>query len=106
VALCQEHAPPCSVTVKPLVDAPSNEFDAGLSQRIAQAAREQGFPAMSILSAAGHDARHLAKVCPSAMIFIPCRDGVSHVEHEWAEPAHVAAGAAVLAQVMRELAFA
>ena len=58
------------------------------------------------LPAAGHDARHLAKVCPAAMIFIPCRDGVSHVEHEWAKPEHVAAGAFVLAQVLRDLALA
>lgn len=105
-ALCQEKAPPCSVTVTPLVDAPSNGFDPRLRARIAAAAREQGYSAMAILSAAGHDARHLAKVCPTAMIFIPCRDGVSHVEHEWAEPDHVAAGASVLAQVLRELAFA
>ena len=104
VAICQSHAAPCAGTVKPLVDAPSNEFDPHLRERIAQAAREQAFPAMPILSAAGHDARHLAKVCPSAMIFIPCRDGASHVEHEWADPGHVAAGAAVLAQVMREIA--
>jgi N-carbamoyl-L-amino-acid hydrolase len=103
--LCESHATPCAVTVKPLVDAPSNEFDPHLRERIAQAARAQDFSAMPILSAAGHDARHLAKVCPSAMIFIPCRDGVSHVEHEWAEPAHVAAGAAVLAQVMTEIVF-
>jgi N-carbamoyl-L-amino-acid hydrolase len=103
VTLCERHAAPCGVTVKPLVDAPSNEFDANLRERIARAARERNFPLIPILSAAGHDARHLAKVCPSAMIFIPCRDGASHVEHEWAEPAHVAAGAAVLAQVMMEL---
>jgi beta-ureidopropionase / N-carbamoyl-L-amino-acid hydrolase len=105
-ALCERHAPPCDVTVKPLVDAPSNDFDPRLRERIAKAAREQGFPAMPILSAAGHDARHLAKICPAAMIFIPCRDGASHVEQEWAEPEHVAAGATVLAQVMREIAFA
>jgi beta-ureidopropionase / N-carbamoyl-L-amino-acid hydrolase len=104
VVLCQNHAPPCTARVRALVDAPSNEFDPSLRERIAQAAREQGFAQMPILSAAGHDARHLAKVCPAAMIFIPCRDGVSHVEHEWAEPAHVAAGAAVLAQVTRDLA--
>jgi N-carbamoyl-L-amino-acid hydrolase len=103
--LCREHAPPCAVTVVPLVDAPSNAFDARLRNRIAGAARKQNQPAMTILSAAGHDARHLAKVCPAAMIFIPCRDGASHVEHEWAEPAHVAAGASVLAQVLHELAF-
>lgn len=104
--LCRENAAPCAVTVTPLVDAPSNAFDPQLRASIAEAAREQGHPAMAILSAAGHDARHLAKVCPAAMIFIPCRDGASHVEHEWAEPDHVAAGASVLAQVLRGLALA
>ncbi|WP_271613361.1 Zn-dependent hydrolase [Bradyrhizobium sp. CCBAU 21362] len=105
-ALCQQNAAPCAVTVTPLVDAPSNAFDPCLRASIAEAARAQGLSAMEILSAAGHDARHLAKICPAAMIFIPCRDGASHVEHEWAEPDHVAAGASVLAQVLRELAFA
>jgi N-carbamoyl-L-amino-acid hydrolase len=105
-ALCHQHASPCTTTVVPLVDAPSNEFDRRLRDRIAQAARDRDLPAMAILSAAGHDARHLAKICPAAMIFIPCRDGASHVEHEWSEPAHVAAGGTVLAQVLRDLALA
>jgi len=105
-ALCHRYAPPCTVTIAPLVDAPSNDFDPGLRARIGRAAHDQGLPSMAILSAAGHDARHLAKVCPAAMIFIPCRDGASHVEHEWANPGHVAAGASVLAQVARDLALA
>jgi N-carbamoyl-L-amino-acid hydrolase len=99
-ALCETLAAPCGVTVTPLVDAPSNGFDAGLQQAIADAAECTGQPHMPILSAAGHDARHMAPLCPSAMIFIPCRDGVSHAEHEWAEPAHVAAGANVLLRVL------
>jgi N-carbamoyl-L-amino-acid hydrolase len=105
-AICHQQAPPCAVTITPLADAPSNDFDSRLRERIARVALDLGQPAIAILSAAGHDARHLAKVCPAAMIFIPCRDGVSHVEHEWAEPEHVAAGASVLAQVLRDLAFA
>jgi beta-ureidopropionase / N-carbamoyl-L-amino-acid hydrolase len=105
-ALCHRHASPCAVAITPLVDAPSNDFDSDLRERIARAADDRDLPAMAILSAAGHDARHLAKVCPAAMIFIPCRDGASHVEHEWAEPGHVAAGASVLAQVLRDLALA
>lgn len=105
-ALCHQYAPPCAVTITPLVDAPSNDFDPDLRERIARAAQDQSLPAMAILSAAGHDARHLAKVCPAAMIFIPCRDGASHVEHEWAAPGHVAAGASVLAQVVRALVLA
>jgi N-carbamoyl-L-amino-acid hydrolase len=99
-ASCELFAMPCRVTVTPLVDAPSNDFDPALQRAIAQAAERIGEPHMPILSAAGHDARHMAPLCPSAMIFIPCRDGVSHAEHEWAEPAHVAAGANVLLRVL------
>ena len=102
-ALATRHAPPCALRIARLVDAPSNDFDAGLRERIARAAAALGHGAMPILSAAGHDARHMAALGPAAMIFIPCRDGVSHAEHEWAEPAHVAAGAAVLAKVAAEL---
>jgi N-carbamoyl-L-amino-acid hydrolase len=102
--LAEAHAAPCAVRVTRLVDAPSNGFDAGLRARIAAAAEALGHAAMPILSAAGHDARHMAPLCPGAMIFIPCRDGISHAEHEWAEPEHVAAGAAVLAEVAAGLA--
>ncbi len=103
VDLCRSLAAPCDVDVTPLVDAPSNPFDPGLRAAIARAAEREGLPAMPILSCAGHDARHLAPLCPSAMIFVPCRDSVSHVEHEWAEPAHVAAGTAVLGRVLDDL---
>lgn len=99
-ALCRAHAAPCEVRVQPLVDAPGNGFDAELQNGIEAAARQLGLPSLRLLSAAGHDARHMAPLGPSAMIFIPCRAGVSHAEHEWAEPDHVAAGANVLLQVL------
>jgi len=100
VALCRTHAAPCEVHVRTLVDAPGNGFDASLQGSIEAAAHRLGLPSMRLLSAAGHDARHMAPLAPSAMIFIPCRAGVSHAEHEWAEPAHVTAGADVLLQVL------
>ena len=103
-ALCATHAAPCEARVTPLVDAPSSGFDPSLQQAIALASEALGHPHMPILSAAGHDARHMAPLCPSAMIFIPCRGGVSHAEHEWAEPAHVIAGASVLLRVLRPFA--
>ena len=102
--ICAREQGTCTVQVKPLVDAPSNEFDAALQDTIEQAAIAFGYPNMRLLSAAGHDARHLAPLCPSAMIFIPCRGGVSHAEHEWAEPAHVVAGAEVLLAALKTLA--
>ncbi|TNC10332.1 M20 family metallo-hydrolase [Methylobacterium terricola] len=104
--LCRAEAGPCTVAVTPLVAAPSNGFDPVLRDRIGRAAADLGIPAMPLLSAAGHDARHLASLCPSAMIFVPCRAGISHAPAEWAEPDDLAAGAGVLARVLGELAFA
>ena len=102
-ALARDLAGPCAVAVRRMSYAASNAFDPALRARIATAAAARGHAALPVLSAAGHDARHLAGGCPSAVIFIPCRGGVSHAEHEWAEPAHVAAGAEVLADVPWEL---
>ncbi len=93
-------AAPCTARVTPLVSAPSNGFDTDLRARIAAAARAHDYPAAPVLSYAGHDARHLAGLAPSAMIFIPCRGGISHAAEEWAAPAHVAAGAQVLCDVL------
>lgn len=102
-AICASFSTPCRVINEPLVVAPGNEFDRHLQRVIASCAEQRGYPARSMLSAAGHDARHLASICPAAMIFIPCRDGASHVEHEWAEPEHVAAGANVLLDAVTAL---
>jgi acetylornithine deacetylase/succinyl-diaminopimelate desuccinylase-like protein len=57
-----------------------------------------------IVSGAGHDAKYLADLCPTAMIFIPCVDGVSHNEAEAITPAHAAAGANVLLSTVLALA--
>lgn len=102
-AAARAEAAPCAVTVTRMIDAPSNEFDPALRERLARAANRLGLGAMPILSAAGHDARHMAPLCPAAMIFIPCRDGISHSPEESAEPSDVQAGAALLAAVVKEL---
>jgi hypothetical protein len=49
---------------------------------------------MEIVSGAGHDAVYMARVAPTAMIFVPCADGISHNEIEDAKPADLAAGCA------------
>lgn len=53
-------------------------------------------PCRDMVSGAGHDAVNIAKIAPTAMIFVPCRDGVSHNEIEDAEPDDLVAGANVL----------
>lgn len=97
-----EQAAPCGFDIKRLVDAPSNSFDAGLRDAIRRSAARHDYPSLDLLSAAGHDARHIAELAQSAMIFIPCRGGISHHPDEWAEPAHVAAGTAVLLDILLE----
>ena len=69
-----------------------------------RAAEHLQFPYMDMISGAGHDAKYLAQVCPSAMIFIPCKDGISHNEIEDATPEDVAAGCDVLLQAILEKA--
>ena len=59
-----------------------------------------GYTAMDVVSGAGHDAIYVARVAPAGMIFVPCKDGVSHNEIEDADPAHLEAGANVLLQAM------
>lgn len=99
-----EKAAPCGFDIRRLVDAPSNTFDDGLRAQIRASAERRGFPAMDVLSAAGHDARQMAGLAPSAMIFIPCRGGISHHPDEWAEPDHIAAGASVLLDLLMNAA--
>jgi N-carbamoyl-L-amino-acid hydrolase len=71
---------------------------------VERSAASLGHSARRIVSGAGHDAKYLADVCPTAMIFIPCKDGVSHNEAERIEPAQAEAGANVLLRTVLELA--
>lgn len=79
---------------------PAAPFDVDCRAAIAKAADALGYPARPIVSGAGHDAVYMSYLAPTGMIFIPCKDGISHNEIEYASPEHVAAGANVLLQVM------
>jgi N-carbamoyl-L-amino-acid hydrolase len=68
------------------------------------ATKKLGYPTMDVVSGAGHDAIYAARVAPSGMIFVPCKDGISHNEIEDAQPAHLEAGCNVLLHAMLERA--
>jgi N-carbamoyl-L-amino-acid hydrolase len=91
-------------TVEQVVYFPPQPFTPALVSAIREAAEVQGLSAMNVISGAGHDAVYLARVCPAAMIFVPCRDGISHNEIEDAEAAHLEAGCNVLLQAMLQSA--
>jgi N-carbamoyl-L-amino-acid hydrolase len=57
-------------------------FDPELIGLLRGAAATLGHPTMDLRSEAGHDAYHMVAVCPSAMIFAPCVDGITHNEAE------------------------
>ncbi len=80
------------------------QFDARLVDAVETAAKELGYSYRRITTGAGHDACNLATVMPAAMIFVPCKDGISHNELEDATQADCAAGANVLLHTVLALA--
>ncbi|HWL29472.1 MAG TPA: hydantoinase/carbamoylase family amidase, partial [Burkholderiaceae bacterium] len=89
-----------SVEVNQVVYFPPQPFDDEQVGAVRNAAVQLGFSHKDIVSGAGHDAVYLAGVTPTAMIFIPCKDGISHNEIEDALPEHIEAGCNVLLQAM------
>ena len=93
-----------SVTLEQVSHYPAQPFDAGCVAAVARAAERLGYSSMPTVSGAGHDAVYMARLAPTGMIFIPCKDGISHNEIEDAKPAHVTAGCNVLLHAMLERA--
>ncbi len=77
--------------------------DPRLRERLYASSRELGLSAIDLPSGAGHDAGFMSRICPSAMIFIPCRNGKSHTPEEWSDSEQVAAGAAVILEAVKAL---
>lgn len=86
--------------------APPIVFDKDCVGAVRNAATAAGYDNMEIVSGAGHDACYISRVAPTAMIFVPCEDGVSHNESESATPGDLAAGCNVLLYAMLERASA
>lgn len=59
-------------------------------------AKDLGLSVTRMMTRPGHDAFNMLNVCPTALIFVPCRGGISHNELEFCEPEHCAAGANVV----------
>ena len=80
------------------------DFDRGVIDLVRAKAQALKLSNMDMPSGAGHDAMHIARLCPAGMIFVPCERGISHNEIENATPADLAAGARVLVEVLVDLA--
>ena len=83
---------------------PPTHFNAKFVDAVENAAKQLGYSHRRITSGAGHDACNLNTVMPAAMVFVPCKDGISHNELEDATQADCAAGANVLMHTVLALA--
>ena len=79
-------------------------LDAALAAQSEAVCAEQGVSFLHMNSGAGHDAMHMTKICPTTMLFIPCRAGISHNPAEYASNEDICRGIEVLAEVLRRQA--
>jgi N-carbamoyl-L-amino-acid hydrolase len=86
-----------------LSDSPPTTCDPTLRGMLAASATRLNLSVRDIASGAGHDTAFMARVCPAAMVFIPCLRGMSHHPDEWADREACAAGAAVLLDAVQRL---
>ena len=105
-AACSEigHRESCVIGMDPISAANVAPMASSLRTHLANSAEELGLSHISIASGAGHDMAHMSRIAPAAMIFIPCKDGLSHCPEEFATPEAIARGSAVLTHTVLTLA--
>src|SRR5690554_3217472 len=92
------------IELNPVVKMEPQPFGDEQIDAVRRHADDLGLPYMDVVSGAGHDAVYMARVTPTGMIFVPCKDGISHNELEDAQPDHLEAGCNVLLHVMLDQA--
>ena len=89
--------------VEQIWHSPTVHFAPECVDAVREAAEALGHEHMDVFSGAGHDSVYLQRICPTAMIFVPCAGGVSHAESESITPEDAEAGADVLLQAALQL---
>ncbi|MFZ6641306.1 Zn-dependent hydrolase [Undibacterium sp. TC4M20W] len=89
-----------SISVERVSYYPPCPFHPDCVNAVREATATLGYSTMDVVSGAGHDAIYAARLAPSGMIFVPCKDGISHNEIEDAKSEHLEAGCNVLLHAM------
>ena len=95
---------PCTATIEQVSYFVPCPFEKGCVDAVRAGAKQHGYSVMDVVSGAGHDAIYVARLAPAGMIFVPCKDGISHNEVEDAKPEHLEAGCNVLLHAMLDRA--
>jgi N-carbamoyl-L-amino-acid hydrolase len=93
-----------SISIEQVSYFPPCPFEKGCVDAVHKGAEKFGFSSMEAVSGAGHDAVYMARLAPAGMVFVPCKDGISHNEIEDAKPEHLEAGCNVLLHAMLDRA--
>jgi len=94
----------CDVEIARISEASVAHMDDSLRKRLTRSADHLGLSHINLSSGAGHDMAHMSRIAPAAMIFIPCRGGLSHCPEEFATADAIASGSAVLIRTLLDLA--
>ncbi|SDO62756.1 N-carbamoyl-L-amino-acid hydrolase [Lutimaribacter pacificus] len=94
----------CKADVSRRFAIPPRNFDGNCVSLLETAARKLDLDYVNLPSGALHDASNIAELAPTAMVFVQCREGISHNVQEYAAPQDLAAGASVLLHAMLERA--
>ena len=92
-----------SYTIEPVAQDHPVAMHSAMIREIEEAVQSVGIDYMTMPSGAGHDAMHWADDVPTGMIFIPCREGISHNPAEFADMDDIVTGAKILDTVLRKL---
>ncbi|SFB10570.1 N-carbamoyl-L-amino-acid hydrolase [Lentibacillus halodurans] len=103
-AFCSETEKENNVTIDihTLVDDQSITLDNKLQNKLLKAAQKEGLKTLKMDSGAGHDVMNMAQKWPSGLIFIPCKDGISHHPEEYTSLDHLVKGSQVLQRFLEE----
>ena len=93
----------CKINIEDIAFAPFVEMDKDLIHLFKNCANSLGLSSNIMDSGAGHDTAQLSRVVPAGMIFIPCKDGLSHCPEEYAEVSDISKGTAVLWKMVENL---
>ena len=93
-----------AIAVDPYTTFGPVEFDPTLGALLRDKAQARQFSRRDMIAAAGHDSVLIAPVCPSAMLFVPSVDGITHNPREYSTKEQIARGAQVLLDAVLALA--
>ncbi len=90
----------CNFYWEEIWEMPGVIFDRTLARHLTEAIEANNIPLVTLTSGGGHDAVNISRICPSTMLFVSSKDGLSHNPNEFSSMADIAVGATVLAHAI------